>query len=193
METIRETLEQEELATGIREARSEIAFLRRRLERLAKLQSLLKEKYRSRLESLFIQLSGIERQQWELKSLARQLEGTRESSSLIKEQITSLERHKKTIREAIVEIKRYEKSSNARAGIIIQEQEILSRRVQDLEHMLELAEKAELDKKEWDIVSQRIHSTKRLLEEREIDLSRRTIDLLFEFYIPPRNDKRIKL
>ncbi|NWF77112.1 MAG: hypothetical protein HXY36_00685 [Chloroflexi bacterium] len=193
METIRETLEQEELATGIREARSEIAFLCRRLERLVKLQSLLKEKYRSRLESLFIQLSGVERQQWELKSLAKQLERTRERRSVIKEQIASLERHKKTIHEAIMQIKRYEKSSNARAEIIKEEQEILSQRVQDLEHMLELAEKAELDKEEWGIVSQRIHSTKRLLEEREIDLSKRTIDLLFEFYIPPGSQKRFKL
>jgi len=192
METIRETLEQEELATGIREARSEIAFLRRRLERLVKLQSLLKEKYRSRLESFFIQLSGVERQQWELKSLAQQLERTRERRSVIKEQIASLERRKKTIREAIVQIKRYEKSSNARAEIIREEQEILSQRIQDLEHMLELAEKAELDKREWEIVSQRIYSTKRLLEEREIDLSRRTVDLLFEFYIPPKNNKRLK-
>jgi len=193
METIRETLEQEELANGIKEARSEIAFLRRRLDRLAKLQSLLKEKYHSRLESLFIQLSGIERQQWELKSLARQLERTRERRSVIKEQVASLERRKKTIREAIMQIKGYEKSSNARAEIMKEEQEIISQRIQDLEYMLELAGKAELDKKEWEIVSQRIYSTKRLLEEREIDLSKRTIDLLFEFYIPPKSNGRLKL
>jgi len=184
--------EQEELSTRIREARSEIEFFRRRLDRLEKLQSLLKEKYRSRLDSLFIQLSGIDRRQWELKSLAKQLGRNRERRSIIKEQVASLERRKKTIREIIMQITGYEKSSNARAEIIKEEQEILSQRLQDLEHMLELAEKAELNKKEWEIVSQRVYSKKRLLEEHEIDLSKRTIDLLFEFYIPPRNNKRFK-
>ena len=189
----RVSAEQEELSTRIGEARSEIEFFRRRLDRLVKLQSLLKEKYRGRLEGLFIQLSGIDRRQWELKSMAKQLGRNRERRATIKEQIASLERRKKTIRGTIMQITGYEKSSNARAEIIKEEQEILSQRLQDLEHMLELAEKAELNKKEWEIVSQRVYSKKRLLEEHEMDLSKRTIDLLFEFYIPPRNNKRFKL
>ena len=200
MATIRETLrqervpaEQEKLSTSIKEARSDISFLHRRLDRLTKLQSLLKEKYRSRLESFFIQLSGIDRQQWELKSLSKPLERNRERRAIIKEEMASLERRKKTIREAIMQITGYEKSSNTRAEIIREEQEILSQRLQDLEQMLELAGKAELNKKEWEIVSQRIDVIKRSLEEHETDLSRRTIDLLFEFYIPPRNNKRLKL
>jgi hypothetical protein len=192
METIRETLEQEELATAIGQARSEIAFLRRRLDRLAKLQALVKEKYRSRLEALFIQLEGVDRQQWELKSLARQLERSKEERSAIREQMANFERRKKTICQAIRQMKGYEKSSSARGAVVEEEREILCQRVQDLEHMVELAEKAELDRREWEIVSQRIYATKRLLEEQEIDLSRKTVDLLFEFYIPPGKTKALR-
>jgi predicted nucleic acid-binding Zn-ribbon protein len=197
METIRETLRQErvlaepeELSTRIKEAHSEIEFLHRRLDRLAKLQSLLKEKYHSRLDSLSTQLSGIDIQQRELKSLTKQLKRNKERRSIIKEQVASLERRKKTIREVIKQITGYRKSSNAQVEVIEEEQEILFQRIHDLEHTLELVEQAELNKKELEIVSQRIYVTKRLLEEHEIDLSKRTIDLLFEFYIPPKNNKR---
>ena len=200
METIRETLRQErvlaepeELSTRIKEAHSEIEFLHRRLDRLAKLQSLLKEKYHSRLDSLSTQLSSIDIQQWELKSLTKQLKRNKERRSIIKEQIASLERRKKTIREVIKQITGYRKSSNAQVEVIEEEQEILFQRIHDLEHMLELVEQAELNKKELEIVSQRIYVTKRLLEEHEIDLSKRTIDLLFEFYIPSKNNKRPQL
>ena len=200
METIRETLrqervlaEQEELSTKIREARSEIEFLRRRLDRLVKLQSLLKEKYHSRLDSLSTQLRDIDIQQWELKSLTKQLKKNKKRQSIIKEQIASLERRKKTLLEVIKQIAGYKKSSNAQVEAIEEEQEILSQRIHDLEHMIELVEQAELNKKELEIVSQRIYVTKRLLEEHEIDLSKRTIDLLFEFYIPPQSNKRLKL
>jgi chromosome segregation ATPase len=200
METIRETLrqerilvEQEELSTGIKEAHSEIEFLRRRLDRLVKLQSLLKEKYHSRLDSLSTQLRDIDIQQWELKSLTKQLKKNKKRQSIIKEQIASLERRKKTLLGVIKQIERYKKSSSAQVAAIEEEQEILSQRIQDLEHMLELVEQAELNKKELEIVSQRIYVTKRLLEEHEIDLSKRTIDLLFEFYIPSKSNKRLKL
>jgi predicted nucleic acid-binding Zn-ribbon protein len=200
METIRETLrqeqvlaEQEELSTGIKEAHSEIEFLRRRLDRLVKLQSLLKEKYHSRLDSLSTQLRDIDIQQWELRNLTRQLKRNKKKQSLIKEQIASLERRKKTLLEVIRQIAGYKKSSDVQVAAIEEEQEILSQRIHDVEHMLELVEQAELNKKEWEIVVQRIHATKRLLEEHETDLSKRTIDLLFEFYIPPRSNKRLKL
>jgi len=200
METIRETLrqervlaEQEELSTGIKEARSNIAFLRRRLDRLAKLQSLLKEKYHSRLDSLSTQLSDIDLQQWELRSLARQLKGNKEKQSIIKEQIASLERRKKTLLGVIKQIAGYKKSSNAQVAAIEEEQEILSQRIHDLEQTLELVEQAELNKKELEIVVQRIYAKKGLLEEHALDLSKRTIDLLFDFYIPPRRNKRFKL
>jgi chromosome segregation ATPase len=200
METIRETLrqeqvlaEQEELSTGIKEAHSEIEFLRRRLDRLVKLQSLLKEKYHSRLDSLSTQLRDIDIQQWELRNLTRQLKRNKKKQSLIKEQIASLERRKKTLLEVIKQIAGYKKSSDVQVAAIEEEQEILSQRIHDVEHMLELVEQAELNKKEWEIVVQRIHATKRLLEEHETDLSKRTIDLLFEFYIPPRSNKRLKL
>lgn len=200
METIRETLrqerilvEQEELSTGIKEAHSEIEFLRRRLDRLVKLQSLLKEKYQSRLKSLSTQLRDIDIQQWELRSLAKQLKRDKKKQSIIKEQIASLGRRKKILLEVIRQIAGYKKSSDAQVATIEEEQEILSQRIQDLEHMLELVEQAELNKKEWEIVVQRIHATKRLLEEHETDLSKRTLDLLLEFYIPPQNNKRFKL
>ncbi len=200
MESIRETLrqeqvltEQEELSARIKEAHSEIAFLRRRLERLAKLQSLLKDKYHSRLDSLSTQLSDIDIKQWELKSLIKQLKRNKERQSIIKEQIIGLERRKKTLLEIIKQIAGYKKSSNTQVEVIAEEQEILFQRIHDLEHMLELVEQAELNNKELEIVSQRIYATKGLLEEHALDLSKRTIDLLFEFYIPPRNNKRLRL
>jgi len=200
METIRETLrqervlaEQEELPTGIKEAHTEVEFLRRRLDRLAKLQSLLKEKYHSRLKSLSTQLSDIDLQQWELRSLTKQLKGNKERQSIIKEQIASLERRKKTLLGIIKQISGYKKSSNAQVAVIEEEQEILSQRIHDMEHTLELVEQAGLSKKELEIVVQRIYAKKGLLEEHALDLSKRTIDLLFDFYIPPRRNKRFKL
>jgi predicted nucleic acid-binding Zn-ribbon protein len=200
METIRETMrqerilaEQEELSTGIKEARSEIEFLRRRLDRLAKLQSLLKEKYHSRLDSLSTQLSDIDIQQRELKSLTKQLKRNRYRQSIIKEQIASLERRKKTLLGVARQIAGYKKPSNAQVAAIEEEQEILSQRIHDLEHTLELVEQTELNKKELEIVIQRIHAKKGWLEEHALDLSKRTIDLLFDFYISPKSNRRLKL
>jgi len=200
MKAIKETLkpeqvlaEQEETSTWIEKARIEVELLRRRLDRLAKLQSLLKEKYYSRLDSLFVQLKDTDMQQWELRSLAKQLKGNGKTQSTSKEQIATLERRKKTVIEVIKQIFRYRKSSNALAKAIEEEREILFQRVHDLEHTLELIEQAELDEKESKIVSQRIYATKRLLEDHEIDLSRRTMDLLFEFYIPSANNHRLQL
>jgi hypothetical protein len=200
MKAIKETLkpeqvlgEQEETSTWIEKARIEVELLRRRLDRLAKLQSLLKEKYYSRLDSLFVQLRDIDMQQWELRSLAKQLKGNGKRQSINKEQIATLERGKKTVIEVIKQIFRYRKSSNAVAKVIEEEREILFQRVHDLEHTLELVEQAELDEKESKIVSQRIYATKRLLEDHEIDLSKRTMDLLFEFYIPSGNNHRVQL
>ena len=198
MESIKETLrteqvlaEQEELSIGIKEARSEVEFLRRRLNRLAKFQSLLKEKYYSRLDSLFTQLRDIDIQQGELRRLTKQLKGNRKRQSINKEQIASLERRKKTIIEVVKQVFGYKKSSNALVEVIEEEREVLFQRIHDLEHTLELVEQAELNKKESEIVSQRIYATKKLLEEHEIDLSKRTMDLLFEFYIPSRNNHRL--
>jgi chromosome segregation ATPase len=200
METIRETLrpervlaEQEEVSTGIKEARSGIEFLRRRLDRLAKLQSLLKEKYHSRLKNLSTQLSDIDLQQWELRNLTRQLKGDKEKQSIIKEQIASLERRKKTLLKVIKQIAGYKKASNAQVAAIEEEQEILSQRIHDLEHMLELVQQAELNKKELEIVVQRVHAKRGWLEEHAVDLSKRTIDLLFDFYMPLKSNKRLKL
>src|SRR3972149_6288407 len=196
METIRETLrqerilvEQEELSTGIEEAHSEIKFLRRRLDRLAKLLSLLKEKHHNRLDSLSTQISDIDIQEWELRSLTKQLKGNKEKQSIIKEQIANMERRKKTLLGVIKQIAGYKKSSNAHVEAIEEEQEILSQRIHDLEHTLELIGQAELNKKELEIVVQRIYAKKGLLEEHALDLSKRTIDLLFDFYIPPRSKK----
>jgi chromosome segregation ATPase len=145
------------------------------------------------LKSLSTQLSDIDIQQWELKSLTRQLKGNKERQSIIKEQIASLERRKKTLLGVIKQIERYKKSSSAQVAAIEEEQEILSQRIHDLEHMLELVEQAGLNRKELESVVQRIYVKKGLLEEHALDLSKRTIDLLFEFYIPPRSNKRLKL
>ncbi len=200
METIRETLrqegvlaEQEEPSTGIKEAHSEIEFLRRRLDRLAKLLSLLKEKYHNRLDSLSTQTSDIDIQQWELRNLAKQLKGNKEKQSIVKEQMVSMEKRKKTLIGVARQIAGYRKSSNAQVESIEEEREILSQRIRDLEQTLELVEQAELSRKELDIVVQRIHSKKGWLEEHALDLSKRTLDLLFDFYIPPRRNRRFKL
>ena len=200
METIRETLrqerilaEQEEVSTGIKEAHSEIEFLRRRLDRLAKLQSLLKEKYHNRLDSLSTQVNDIDIQQWELRSLAKQLKGNKEKQSIVKEQMASMDRRKKTLIGVARQIAGYRKSSNAQIEAIEEEREILSQRIRDLEQTLELVQQAELNRKELDTVVQRIHSKKGWLEEHALDLSKRTLDLLFDFYIPPRRSNRFKL
>ena len=183
--------EQDGFSARIQKAHSDIGFLRRRLDRLAKLQLLLKEKYRSRLASLAAELSDIDRQQWELGSLAKQLKKNKERRSILKGQIASLDRRKKTIRQAVRQVTGYERSSNAQVDMIEEEHEVLSQRIHDLEHILELAEKAELNRRELDTIAQRVQATQTLLREHEADLSKRTIDLLFEFYIPPWNNRRI--
>jgi chromosome segregation ATPase len=183
---------QEELSTRIEEVRKDIEFLSRRLERLAKLQSLLKEKYHRRLEALFDQLDSVDKQQCELKSLAGQLKKNKERREILKKQVLGLKRRKETIRGTIKQVKGYEKSCNAQIEVIDEEQEVLSQRVHDLMQMLDLAEQAELNGKELELISGRIYATKRLLEEHEINLRKRIIDLLFEFYIPPRNNRKFK-
>ena len=200
METIRETLRQEGLLTergepptGIEAARSEIEFLRRRLDRLAKLLSLFKEKHHNRLDGLSTQISDIDIQQWELRSLARQLKGHKEKESIVKEQVAGMERRKKTLVEVSRQVTEYGKSTNARAEAIEEEREILSQRIHDLEQTLEVVEQAELSRKELDLVVQRIHGKKGWLEEHALELSKRTIDLLFDFYVPPKRTKRFKL
>jgi chromosome segregation ATPase len=182
----------ERIDSGIREARSGLAALRRRLERLVKLQSLLKDKYRSRLADLYTQLGSIERQQRELTGLAKQFKKHRERRSIIKRQIAGLERRKKIIGQAIKQVIGYERSSNAHVEAMEDEQEILSQRISDLENVIELAEQAELSGDELGVVARRISTTQNLLREYEMDLSKRTIDLLFEFYIPPSTARRRK-
>jgi chromosome segregation ATPase len=176
----------------IAEARIEIAFLRRRLTRLTKLQTLLKQKYHNRLAELSRQTDEIDSRQWELRSLGRQLKKNRERQAIIREELTTLERRRRTIQEAAKQIERYRQSSNAQVSVIEEEQEVLSQRIYDLEHTLELIEQAELDNKELDTVSQRMKVTRGLLEEHAADLSKRTIDLLFEFYVPARNNRRFR-
>jgi chromosome segregation ATPase len=200
METIGETLrqerilvEQEEVSTGIKEAHGDIEFLRRRLDRLAKLLSLLKEKYHNRLQGLSTQINDIDIQQWELRNLTKQLKGNKEKQSIVKEQMASLDRRKKTLLGVARQIAGYKRSSNAQVAAIEDEREILSQRIHDLEQTLELVEQAELNKKESEIVVQRIHAKKGWLEEHTLELSKRTLDLLFDFYIPPRSNKRLKL
>jgi chromosome segregation ATPase len=200
METIREApqqegvlAEQEESSIGIEAVHGEIEFLRRRLDRLAKLLSLLKEKYHNRLDNLSTQVSDIDIQQWELRSLAKQLRGNKEKQSIVKEQMASMERRRKTLIGVARQIAGYRKSSNAQIEAIEEEREILSQRIRDLEQTLELVQQAELNKKELDTVVQRIHSKKGWLEEHALDLSKRTLDLLFDFYIPPKRSNRFKL
>ncbi len=197
---IRETLEQggtfaeqEESSKGIREAHSHVNLLRRRLDRLAKLQSLLKEKHHNRLDGLSTQLSDIDIQKRELKDLTGQLKGNKDRQSIIKKQMASLDRREKALLGVARQIARYGRSSNAQIAAIEEEQEILSQQVRDLEQTLGVVEQAELNKKELEIIVQRIHAKKGWLEEHVLDLSKRTMDLLFDFYMPPGRNSRFKL
>lgn len=200
METIRGTLRQEvglaeheESSAGIKEAHGGIEFLRRRLDRLARLQSLLKEKYYKRLDTLSTQISDIDLQECELRSLAKQLKKNKEKQSIVKEQIANMEKRKKTLIKVARQIAGYRKSITAQVEAIEEEQEVLSQRICDLEQTLELVQQAELNGKELEIVIQRIYAKKGWLEEHTLDLTKRTIDLLFDFYVPPRQNNRFKL
>jgi chromosome segregation ATPase len=200
MERIDGVIEQEqvsaegrELSSRIEEIRRDVEFFSRRLSRLAKLEALLEGKYYKKLEALHDEFDRAERYQCELKSLAKQLKKNKERRLILKRQISDLEKHKKIIRGTMKQVTGYEKSSSEQIEVIREEREILCQRVQDLRQILELAEQAELSERELDIACQRVCATKRLLEEHETGLRKRTIDLLFEFYIPPRNsrDKRL--
>ena len=196
METIGETAhseqaldEEERLAARLAGPHAEAAFLRRRLDRLTRLQLLLKQKYQSRLAGLSQQIDEIERQQWELTNLGRQIKKSRERQASVREQMASLARRKKTIEGAVRQIERYRQSSSAQVRVIEEEQEVLSQRIQDMEQTLELIGQAELDSKELDTVIQRMGVTRAILEEQVSELSKRSIDLLFEFYVPPRQSR----
>ena len=178
---------QRESLSKVEEIRTDVEFFGRRLSRLAKLETLLEGKYRKKQEVLNDQLNRADGYQGELKSLAKQLKKNKERQAILKKQISDLEKHKKIIRKTMKQVTGYEKSSSKQIEVIKEEQEVLCQRVQDLMQMLGLAEQAELSEKELEIVCQRVCATKRLLEECEIDLRKRTVDLLFEFYIPPRN------
>ena len=83
----------------------------------------------------------------------------------------------------IKQIEGYERSSSKQIEVIEEEQEVLYQRVQDLVQTLELAEQADLTETEFETIRQRVYATKELIEEHEIDIRKRTIDLLFEAYI----------
>ena len=191
---VEKIIEQEQVSAGqrgplskVEEIRTDVEFFDRRLSRLAKLETFLEGKYRKKLEVLNDQLNRADGYQGELKSLAKQLKKNKKRQAILKKQISDLEKHKKIIRKTMKQVTGYEKSSSKQIEVIKEEREVLCQRVQDLMQMLRLAEQAELSEKELEIVCQRVCATKRLLEECEMDLRKRTVDLLFEFYIPPRN------
>ena len=179
--------EGKERLNKIDDMRYNVEFLSMRLDRLAKLEALLKGKYRKKLEDLLDQFNKADGYQGELKSLAKQLRKNKERQSVLKKQIADLEKHKKIISQTMKQVAGYEKSSGEQVEAIEEEHEVLCQRVHDLMQMLELAAQAELNGKEMEIVCQRVYATKELLEEYEMDLRKRVIDLLFECYIPPRN------
>lgn len=198
METIEETIGQEQVSIGQGELRSKVEELRRgvesfnkRLNRLTRLEALLRDRYHKKLEALHDELNRADGYQGELESLVKQLKKNKERRSVLKRQIADLKKHKEIIRQTIKQVTGYEKSSSEQIEVIREEREILSRQVNDLLQMLELVEQAELSEEELGLVCQRVYARRELLEEHEIDLRKRTIDLLFELYIPPRN-RRIK-
>ena len=123
--------------------------------------------------------------------MAKRVKKNKERRSILKKEIADLKKYKKVIRQTVKQVRGYEKSGSEQIEVIKEEQEVLYQRVRDLMQMLELAEQAELSEKELDIVCQRVCATKGLLEEHETDLRKRTIDLLFESYIPPRNRRPV--
>ncbi len=191
METFKEAIGQEQLPSKVEELRRSVEFFNERLNRLTRLEALLGEKYRKKLEALHDEFNRIDRYQGELKSLAKRLKKNKKRRSILKKQIADLKKHKKIIRQTMKQVTGYEKSSSEQIEVIKEEQEVIYQRVRDLMQMLELTEQAELSKKELDIVCQRVCATKGLLEEHETDLRKRTIDLLFESYIPPRNRRPV--
>ena len=193
METIDRVVEQEQVSaeqkepsSRIEEIHRDIEFFARRLDRLVELETLLNGKYHKKLKDLLGQFNRVEGYQSEIKSLSKQLKKNKERRSILKKQISDLEKQKKIIRQTMKQVAGYEKSSREQIQLIREEREVLSQRVQDLMQTLELAEQAELSEKEFDIVCQRVYASKALLEEHELDLRKRTIDLLFEFYVPPK-------
>ena len=132
METIDGIIEQEQvsaaqvgLSSRIGETRRDVEFFGRRLDRLAKLETLLKGKYLKRLEALFDQLNSADKQQWELKSLAKQLEKNKERRLILKKQIADLEKRKKIIRETMKQVTGYEKSSGEQIEVVREERVVL--------------------------------------------------------------------
>ena len=188
----RASTEQRERSSRIEAIQGDVAYLSRRFDRLAKLQSLVKEKYRKRLETLLDLFNSANKQQFELKSLTKQLKKNKEKRLILQKQIAGLEKRKKTIQETLKQVAGYEKCSNRQVEAIEEEQQVLYHRIQDLMQALEITAEAGLSENEKDIVYQRACATKTLLEEHEIDLRKRTIDLLFEFYIPPKNGRFIR-
>jgi len=194
MKTFEEAIGQEQVSMGQRELPSEVEELRRnveffseRLNRLTRLEALLREKYRKKLEALHDEFNRTDGYQGELKSLAKRVKKNKERRSILKKEIADLEKYKQVIRQTVKQVAGYEKSSNEQIEVIREERRVLCQRVRDLMQMLELAEQAELSQKELEILCQRVCATKGLLEEHETDLRKRTIDLLFESYIPPKN------
>ena len=193
MEAIDRIIEQgsehRETLSDIEKLRREVESFSRQLALLEKMEILLKQRYYKRLENLIGQFDRTDKYQGELKSLAKQLKKNKQRQSILKEQIQDLEKHKKIIRQAMKQVTGYEKSSGAQIDILKTEREVLCQRVQDLMQLLQLAEQAELTAQEIKTVCQRVRATEELLEEIEADLRKRTIDLLFEFYIPSKNKK----
>ena len=180
--------EQKEAPSDIEELRKDVESFSRQLDRLRKLEDLFERKYRKKSDDLIDQFNRANGYQNELKGLAKQLKRNKERQSTLGKQICDLERHKKIIRETMKQVARYEKSSSEQMDALKAEREVLCQRVQDLMQMLEIAEQAELSEKEWEIVCQRVCATRELLEECGMDIRKRTIDLLFEFYIAPKNN-----
>ena len=188
----RASTEQKGLSGKFEEIQGDVEHLSKRFERLAKLQSLVKEKYHKRLETLLDQLNNANRRQFELKSLEKQLKKNKEKQLILKKQIAGLERRKKAIQKTIKQVSKYEKCSDRQVETIEEEHQVLFHRIQDLIQALELADEAGLSENEKEIIYQRACATRGLLEEHEIDLRKRIIDLLFEFYIPPKNSRFIR-
>ncbi len=176
----------EKIPSATAKLRGEVESFNRQLDRLSELETFLKEKYRKKLDNLTAQLNSAEGTQSELKVLVKELNRDKEMRSTLDKKIIDLKKSKEILRQTIKQVKKYKETSDKQIDILKTEREALYLRIQELVELLDLAEQTELTEKELNTICQRIYTRKELLAEIEIGLRKRTIDLLFESYIPPR-------
>ena len=103
---------QAEIPSTIAKLRKEVESFGRRLDRLGKMETSIREKYRKKLDNLIGQLNRAEEDQSELKILVKELKNDKETRSTLDKRILDLENHKKIIRQTMKQVIGYKKTSD---------------------------------------------------------------------------------